>query len=161
MADIGLRVIVTGVSEARRSIAAFNSDIQTTTRSINTLSGTSSAVGQTLSTLGQGLTSVGRSLTIGVTAPIVAMAVAMENAGIQFQDAFAGVTKTIDGLADPMGNITEAGEKLRQQIIELSRTIPVSPNQLSALGQLAGQFGETKDTAIEMIQDSGNAARNH
>lgn len=152
MADIGIRVVVLGVAEARRGVSTVQNDLNRLESTMRGLSGTASTVGKTMSQVGSAISGLGRTLTLTVTGPIAVFTASLINAGIEFQSAFAGVTKTIDDLATPMGELTAEGKKLRDEFIALSTTIPVHPNALAALGQLSGQFGETKETVIDMVK---------
>lgn len=67
----------------------------------------------------------------------------------KFESAFAGVTKTVDGLRDPMGNLNKDGEALAQQFRNLALEIPVSVNELARIGELGGQLGIPKASLID------------
>lgn len=152
MPDIGIRVVVQGVAEARRNVGAVQTDINGLEKTIEKVSGTSSSLGKTLTSVGSAMVGLGRTLSIAVTAPIAAAGAALLEAGISFEHAFSGVTKTVDGLAESTGELTDAGVALRDQFVELSTTIPVSADQLAALGQLSGQFGQSKETVLDMVK---------
>lgn len=149
--DVGIRFLVIALGEFRRATGTVRDDISGVEKSIRTVSGAAADWGTTMTRVGSAVTSVGRSMTLAITTPLAIIVGSFINAGVQIEDAFAGVTKTVDGLAEPTGELTQAGYELRNQFVELSQTIPISPEQLSALGQLAGQFGETKDTVIDMV----------
>jgi len=55
-------------------------------------------------------------------------------AAISFEDAFAGVRKTVDGTEEQL-------QILEKQFISLSKKIPVSFEEFSRIGELAGQLG--------------------
>ena len=54
--------------------------------------------------------------------------------GLAFESSFAGITKTINMSAFET-------QQLRGKMIELSKTIPVSVNELNKIGELGGQLG--------------------
>lgn len=167
--DIGIRVVVLGVSEARRSIGMVRSDLNGLTSSIQEASGVSSAFATRLSALGSGLSRFGRGLTLTVTTPIVALGGSLLAAGINFEDAFAGVTKTVEGVAfgfddvakamygtskglseaqiqavyanEKFGSLTVTGQKIRDEFRKLALTIPTSAVELARIGEEAGALG--------------------
>lgn len=53
---------------------------------------------------------------------------------IKYEDAFAGVRKTVDGSEEEF-------KKLSQQFRNLSKEIPISVNEFAKIGELAGQLG--------------------
>lgn len=141
MAEIGITVVVRGVAEARRAIGNFQSDINGLQRAIGNVSGTTSQLGTNLQSIGNAMIGVGRSLTVGVTAPILAAAAAAVTAGIDFEDAFAGVGKTVEGVMDSAGNLTDLGEQIRQEFRDMALDIPIATNELASLGEVVGQLG--------------------
>lgn len=152
MADIGIRVIVAGVAEARRNIGAIQSDINGLQRTIEQTSGTTSQLGHTLQNVGSAMIGVGRTLTIAVTAPIAAIGTAAIQAGIDFEDAFAGVGKTVDGVMTPMGELTDLGMQLREEFRELALELPMATNEIANLGELVGQLGVSADDVTEVTE---------
>ena len=55
-------------------------------------------------------------------------------AGIDFESAFAGVEKTVDATDEQLGN-------LRKGLLDMSKEIPQSAADLSAIAESAGQLG--------------------
>lgn len=55
-------------------------------------------------------------------------------ASVDFESAFAGVRKTVDLTEDEF-------KQLEQNILDMSQQIPVSANELSHIGEVAGQLG--------------------
>jgi len=102
-----------------------------------------------LTTLGQGMMTWGTRLTIGVTAPIVAAFTAVTKQAISVESAFAGVTKTTDGLTTDMGELNDAGKALKDEFLALSETKPFDVQELMRIGELAGQLGIPKEALID------------
>lgn len=142
--DIGIRLVVMGSGEFRRSMTSARADLQGLSTEITKLSGTSSSLGNTLTLMGSSFMRTGQLLTTHLTIPIALLGGALIAAGIQFEDAFAGVSKTVDGVSDDMGNLTADGLKLREQFRQLALEIPISVNELARIGELGGQLGITK-----------------
>lgn len=149
--EIGIRVIVGGVAEAHRQIGAFRNDMTRLASDMNTTKNSVTSFGRDLVRIGDGLVSFGRTLTFSVTAPILGMGTAFLKSGIDFEQAFAGVSKTVDGVSDDFGNLTDLGQQLRQSFIDMSREIPVTASELARVGQIAGQLGIGADQIGEFV----------
>ncbi len=99
----------------------------------------------------QGLQTAGVAVAAAITATAVAAAAFVKSsiqAGIEFESAFAGVVKTVDGVVDAGGNLTEFGHQLRDDFRQLAMEIPVSVNELAKIGELGGQLGVAGDDLI-------------
>lgn len=82
---------------------------------------------------------LGNLLTLGVTMPIVGAFGYAAKEAISFEDAFAGVEKTVDGSEEDLA-------QLESQLVEMSHNIPVTAEELSNIAQSAGQLGIQLDT---------------
>lgn len=60
------------------------------------------------------------------------------NTGIEFESAFAGVKKTVTATDEQL-------ETLRDDILEMSKTVPQSASALAEIGEAAGQLGIKTD----------------
>lgn len=72
---------------------------------------------------------------------------------IDFEDAFTGVEKTVDGTAEQM-------EELKQGIRDMAKEIPSSTTEISAVAEAAGQLGiKTEDilSFTKVMIDLGNS----
>ena len=87
-----------------------------------------------LEQVGKRLDRMGRSLSLNVTAPILALGAGAVASSIKFEDAMAGVAKTVDASAE---TITALGEEFK----DLSEQIPVAATELANIGEAAGQLG--------------------
>lgn len=84
----------------------------------------------------------GKKLTKNLTVPIGLMALAAGKAAIDFESAFAGVRKTVDA--------TEAEfAGLRKGILDMSKVMPTSANEIAGVAEAAGQFGIQTDKILE------------
>lgn len=77
---------------------------------------------------------VGKAMTVGVSAPLLAIGAAASKAAIDFETAFTGVAKTVDGTPEQM-------DALRSSIINMSREMPASANEIAGVAEAAGQLG--------------------
>ena len=78
---------------------------------------------------------------------------ASAKSAIDFEDAFTGVEKTVDGTAKQM-------EELKQGIRNMAKEIPASTTEISAVAEAAGQLGiQTEDilSFTRVMIDLGNA----
>lgn len=102
---------------------------------------------------GDNMKKVGTNLTKYVTLPLVAMGTAAVAEAIRFESSFAGVQKTVDGTVKQL-------EELKQGIIDMSKEIPSSTHEISAVAEAAGQLGIQTDSILDftrVIIDLGNA----
>lgn len=82
----------------------------------------------------------------GVAALAIGAATAASvSVGIEFESAFTGVKKTVDATA-------EEYEALRQDILEMTRTIPSSAAGIAAVMEIAGQLGIAKESLTDFTE---------
>lgn len=106
-----------------------------------------------LKKIGDVATNVGRKLTTSLTIPIVSLGTLATKGAIEFESAFTGVEKTVDGTAEQMAN-------LRQGIRDLAKEIPASTTEISAVAEAAGQLGIQTDNVLGFTKtmiNMGNA----
>lgn len=75
----------------------------------------------------------GKALTLSVTTPIVTGLGFSAKEVIDFEDAFAGVEKTVDASEAQLAD-------LKQAYIDLSEEIPVTKEAFAGIGEIAGQL---------------------
>jgi TP901 family phage tail tape measure protein len=95
---------------------------------------------------------IGRDLTTGLTLPIVAVGGLAVKAASDFESSFAGVRKTVDGVVDQGGELTEFGKQLQQEFRNLAKEIPVSVNELNKIGEMAGQLGVKSEHIMDFTR---------
>ena len=79
--------------------------------------------------------------------------IAAAKSAIDFEDAFTGVEKTVDGTAEQM-------EELKQGIRDMAKEIPSSTTEISAVAEAAGQLGIQTDNILSFSRamiDLGNS----
>lgn len=109
--------------------------------------------GENISNFGEKSTKIGSALTKTVTLPVVAMGTAAIKAQVDWESAFAGVKKTVDGT-------TEQIAELEQGIKDMSKELPSSAEEIAAVAEAAGQLGIQTDNILgftKVIIDLGNA----
>lgn len=110
------------------------------------------STGNKLTSAGEKIEKVGNKLSV-VSAGIVAVAGGSLKASIDFESAFTGVEKTVDGT-------TEQLEELKQGILDMSTQLPSSAVEISAVAESAGQLGiQTENilTFTKTMIDLGNS----
>lgn len=111
------------------------------------------AIGESISNISKKLDSVGNTLTTRVTLPVVALGTAMLNAAKDFESAFTGVEKTVEGTPDQLN-------KIRKGIKQLAEEIPSSTTEIAAVAEAAGQLGIATDDILSFTKvmiDLGNS----
>lgn len=76
---------------------------------------------------------------------IGAVTMAAVNTGIEFESAFAGVKKTVDATEEEF-------DRLRNGILEMSRTIPESASAIAGVMEIAGQLGIANDSLLDFTE---------
>ena len=107
----------------------------------NSFSGKMEALGKNLvksgdhiQTFGKKVSDFGGTLTKGVSAPLIASAGFALKAAIDYETAFAGVKKTVDGTPQQF-------DKLSASIREMAKEMPPSAVEIANVAEAAGQLG--------------------
>lgn len=96
---------------------------------------------------------LGTTLTTRLTLPIFGISTMLVNSSKEFETAFIGVEKTVDGTATQMAN-------LKQGIKDMAEVIPASTTEISAVAEAAGQLGIQTDNVLDFTKtmiNMGNA----
>ena len=88
--------------------------------------------------VGGKLEKAGSKMTKYLTVPILAAGGAAAKAAIQYEDAFAGVVKTVEGEPEEL-------EELSDKILDLSVAYGTSAKEIAGVAQAAGQLGIAKE----------------
>lgn len=90
--------------------------------------------GDHIQTFGKKVSDFGGTLTKGVSAPLIASAGFALKAAIDYETAFAGVKKTVDGTPQQF-------DKLSASIREMAKEMPSSAVEIANVAEAAGQLG--------------------
>lgn len=101
--------------------------------------------GNKIETLGNKINNVGTKVTTGLTLPIVALGTYTAKAAIDFETAFAGVEKTVDGTSKQL-------ESLKQGIMSMAEELPASTTEIAAVAEAAGQLGIATDDILKFTR---------
>lgn len=84
--------------------------------------------------VGQKLETAGGKMTKYLTTSILGAGAFASKAAIEYEDAFAGVVKTVDGTKEEL-------EELNNQILDMSTELPTSATEIAGVAEAAGQLG--------------------
>lgn len=87
-----------------------------------------------LEKVGGQMQAVGKKLTTWVTLPIVGAGAAAIKAAVDWESAWAGVTKTVDGTDAQLAT-------LQQSLRDMAKELPASHSEIAAVAEAAGQLG--------------------
>lgn len=147
MKNLDKQIATTSNSINNFKMDQFNKKMEEMTTKMNTY-------GDRLKTFGAGMSTAGTGL-MKVSAPIIALGAASVKAAIDFETAFAGVRKTVNGTEEDFA-------KLKKGIKDMSEKMPQSATQIAAVAEAAGQLGVKKENILEftktmvMLGDSSN-----
>ena len=109
--------------------------------------------GNKVSNISNKIDKLGSTLTTRLTLPIAGIATGLISSAKEFETAFTGVEKTVDGTASQMAN-------LKQGIKSMAEEIPASTTEISAVAEAAGQLGIQTDNILSFTKtmiNMGNA----
>lgn len=102
------------------------------------------AAGEKMQSIGQGLSNFGRDYTMKVTAPILASGGAIFKVAMDWESAWTGVTKTVDGTEQQLAS-------LKQGIRDMAQDIPATTTEIAEVAEAAGQLGENERPAVKKL----------
>lgn len=98
-----------------------------------------------ISRVGQGLQQAGKQISTAITLPLVAAGAAAGKFAIDLEEAMAGVRKSAGLTAEETAAMTD-------QILKLSRDIPIAATGLAAIAEAGGQLGIAKNDIAEFVE---------
>lgn len=128
-------------------IAVTQEELKQATREYNNFSiagEKTKALGEAMKTLGSRIEDVGKKL-MPVSLAAGAAITGMVKAASSWEDAWAGVTKTVDGSEEQMRN-------LEQDLLGMARNLGVSKSELAGFAEALGQSGIQVDNIAEMTK---------
>lgn len=109
--------------------------------------------GKKVSNISSKIDKIGTTIATRLTLPIAAIATGAVNSAKEFETAFTGVEKTVDGTKQQIAN-------LKQGIKDMAEEIPSSKTEISAVAEAAGQLGIQTDNILSFSKamiDLGNS----
>ena len=150
----------TKLAEAEGQIAKVQGELRKTNNELDTQNSkwiqageSMKSAGEKLNTFGDKASKIGGTLTKTVTLPFIAATTAAVKAQVDWESAFAGVTKTVDGTTEQLAD-------LEKGIKDMSLVLPSSAEDIAGVAEAAGQLGIQTDNILgftKVIVDLGNA----
>ena len=129
------------ISQAQSKISNLSSNsvskFTTVGTTLSNVGNNMQSVGNAISQAGQSMQTAGKNI-IGAFAPVAGVFAGAIKSGIDFEDAFAGVKKTVDETTLGAG---KSYDTLRQACINLSKEMPQSASDIASVMEIAGQLG--------------------
>lgn len=129
------------MADAAELVVRITGDIDDIERKLDRTTKAASSFGDQMESAGRKMSSAGRDMTTGLTVPLVALGGFALKTAIDFESAFAGVKKTIDG--------TDAEfAQLEQGIRNMAKVLPASAVEIAGVAEAAGQLGIAKENIL-------------
>lgn len=125
--------------------SSFKLGLKNAKKDLDGFKSSTTTLSQKVSALGGAMTSVGSSMTKWVTVPIAAARAAVIKSGIDFETAFTGVKKTVDATDKQL-------DELRQGILDMSKEMPESAEEIAGVAEAAGQLGIKTDDILSFTK---------
>ena len=100
--------------------------------------------GDHITKLGDKINSIGNKLSV-ISAGTAGIAVTALKASIDYESAFAGVTKTVEGTEEQL-------QSIRKGILDMSAELPTSASEIASVAESAGQLGIKTDDILSFTR---------
>lgn len=147
----------TSVNKTETEIRGLNSQLAWSRSKLAAFGSYAQEAGAKWEAAGKKISGIGSALTKGVTLPAAKLGVGAFKAAADFETAFTGVTKTVDGTSQQMNT-------LRQGIIDMAtdahNAAPSTTTEIAAVAEAAGQLGIQTDNILKFTRtmiDLGNS----
>jgi len=134
-----------GLAKLQKQLISANKDLELQESKLKAAGDAAEKAGEKMKMVGDKMSAAGSALTASVTAPIVAAAGFSVKAAMDFESAFAGVRKTVDATEEELSS-------LEQGIRDLSKEVPASALEISAVAEAAGQLGIQTPNILEFSE---------
>ena len=85
---------------------------------------------------------------------VIEFAAECTKTAMTFENSMADVAKVVDGLKDSSGNATKEYEKMSQGILDLSKKLPMTAEDISTIVASAGQAGIARKDLLQFAEDA-------
>ena len=130
----------------------YNTKLKIVTNQLENFSAKMISTGEKIKNVGEKIEGAGNKMSAFSVATGTALLMCAKNA-IDFEDAFTGVEKTVDGTEQQMAT-------LKQGIRDMAKSIPSTTTEISAVAEAAGQLGIQTDNILSFSKamiDLGNS----
>lgn len=159
-----------GIKLLETQISNLNGELKTTSAQLNnfgllkfgehaiTFGNHMLTAGNAIKDVGRGITSVGQTIST-LSVPFALATVGAAKAVIAYEDAFAGVRKTVDATETQFQQLSDA-------IRDMSKEMPTSANEIASVAEAAGQLGVAYESiegftkTMVMLGDTTNLSAN-
>ena len=126
--------IGTAIGYLELDTSKFQSGLKTAQSQFKGFMDTSQSASDRFSSLGNSMKTIGSSLTKNVTAPLTLLGTIATKSSVDFESAFAGVRKTVDGTDEEFA-------KLEKGIRGMAKEMPTAATEIAGVAESAGQLG--------------------
>jgi len=151
MAKTDIQIIIEAKNTANAELKSLNAELGRTQGHLNTTSGTADKTVGSMGRLGGsfnkanlGAIAAGAGM-FGLAAGVGMAGKAAISAGINYETAFAGVEKTVEGTAAELDVLSTA---IRQMATEM----PIAATEIAGLAEAAGALGVKKEDILEFVR---------
>lgn len=140
------------VLKAETELNDYNTKLKTVTNELESASAKAIEFGKNVENVGSKIEKAGSKLSAFSVATGAAL-VACAKSAIDFEDAFTGVEKTVDGTPEQLAEI-------KQGIIDMSKEIPSTTTEIAGVAEAAGQLGIKTENILSFSKamiDLGNS----
>lgn len=141
------------LNELSKQLEKTNKELDLQSSKWQKLSNEFTSIGGKFTKVGEGFSKAGKDLSLKVTAPLVAVGAAALKSSVDWESAFTGVKKTVDGTTEQIAG-------LEKGIRDMTKVLPSSSTEIAAVAEAAGQLGIETDSILgftKTIIDLGNA----
>lgn len=124
----------TALNNTQVQVQEMSEELYLMESSLNRVGTVMDTAGTKMKNFGDKLSDIGGKMSLYISTPVASLGVGAFKAAADFETAFTGVTKTVDGTASEI-------LELRQGIIDMAKELPASTTEISAVAEAAGQLG--------------------
>ena len=132
----------------QREIAATETKLKSLTKELKNFGSVGAqqvaVVGEKMQDVGNKIESAGKKISVASVGTSAALVGASKTA-IDFESAFAGVTKTVDGTEEQL-------EEIKQGILDLAEVTASSSTEIAAVAEAAGQLGVKTENILAFTE---------
>ncbi|WOO34951.1 phage tail tape measure protein [Anaerocolumna sp. AGMB13020] len=116
------------------------------TQSVNEIKGELGSMGSTIKTVAAAAVTAFASVKVKEAFDDVT------DASKEMQTSMAGVAKVVDGLKDDNGKVTKSYNVMKDAILDMSKDLPMTAENIAAIMEAAGQSNIAKDELLEFTE---------
>lgn len=142
--EVAIQKKRTALKSAETSLQKYKNQVEDTSKKIKLGTADLEDLANKLDKTGDKLTKAGKKMSVFSAGFGTAVGLSVKSA-IDFESAFAGVEKTVDGTTEQM-------DALKKGIRDMAKEIPASTTEISKVAEAAGQLGIETDNILEFTR---------